>query len=562
MKKRIEENREENGNGKRRETEREHQNPEEKKREIQQEKSEETRREQSWNSGALEACLEESLLADINPWKRPVSFLVWGILLLTIRLEFWKLGFLLPALGHLFLYLGLRSLRRENKWFFASWWISILSLSVDTVWLIWLATPSAASVFPIQGYQAIWEIGWRFSLFFCFRQGLKAVYEKAERFGEEQEPEERRDPVLWMMVWHSVFLLLFLFPIFQRWMTALLIVAAFLAILRQLYLLGGSLGDAGYRLEPVPVRIGSRPLSACYFAVLLAAVLGCCVWYSHPAMQGERTDSERAERLKQLQAESSDGEKIGQRLCSLGFPAELLADLTEEELELLKEAASVHVETEELLFHPRQIWVKTGDHSYNYSYYEEKRHRLDITMVFVELPQTEVYTAVFWQWGQGNPWWQDAFYFQGEDGTELVGGSLLYEKQGVDYRAEIPELGYQTSAGIIWEENQVITGKVSYPFGSGSQRGYLLCHASLLPEKENPLENGNDSASKEGDALEVRKTISVRGILTYYHDNLPFHFPYEDTQRGLLEKRYAGSKYQRLSFLGCELDLQRMEKLD
>ena len=79
----------------------------------------------------------------------------------------------------------------------------------------------------------------------------------------------------------------------------------------------------------------------------------------------------------------------------------------------------------------------------------------------------------------------------------------------------------------------MITGKVSYPFGSQRQRGYLLCHI--------------------GDFKETSESKMIKGIFCYYHDNLPFCFPYQDTQRELLQQHYAGDKYQKISFLSCEL---------
>ncbi len=472
-----------------------------------------------------EAYLEETLPGNITPWKKAIGFLIGGLALLTFQLKMKHLEWILPTVGYVLLYLGLRSLRRENKWFRISWWISMLSLVVHTCLLIGMVLPLADSVFfqKAVSESRVWEAAGRLLLLLCFRQGLKVVYEKAEAI-TGTEAANKKDPVLWVLLWHLLLIVVTFLPWIQGWLLGIGLTAVFFAILYQLDVLGNDLEDTGYFLEPTPIRIGNRMFSLCYLTGLLVVILCCGAWCSHLPLK-EVAEPERAGKTMAVKNE--------QRLCELGFPAELAANLSERELELFQEAVLVEVKTDEILFDPKEVWVKTGDHSYPYSYHEEKRHRLEITMVVIELSQGEVYTALFWQWGQGNPWWQDAFFFEGEKGTELIGGSLLYERKGVTYRAEIPGLSYGIKAGVIGGEQQVITGKVSYPFGSQRQRGYLLCHI--------------------GDFKETSESKMIKGIFCYYHDNLPFCFPYQDTQRELLQQHYAGDKYQKISFLSCEL---------
>ena len=53
---------------------------------------------------------------DYNPWQAAMSRILWGMALTTFRLEFFYLQYLLPLLGAALMYLGYRSLRRENPW--------------------------------------------------------------------------------------------------------------------------------------------------------------------------------------------------------------------------------------------------------------------------------------------------------------------------------------------------------------------------------------------------------------------------------------------------------------
>ena len=68
---------------------------------------------------------------DYNPWQAAMSRILWGMALTTFRLEFFYLQYLLPLLGAALMYLGYRSLRRENPWFRLCCWPSI------SPWTFW-----------------------------------------------------------------------------------------------------------------------------------------------------------------------------------------------------------------------------------------------------------------------------------------------------------------------------------------------------------------------------------------------------------------------------------------
>lgn len=63
-------------------------------------------------------------------------------------------------------------------------------------------------------------------------------------------------------------------------------------------------------------------------------------------------------------------------------------------------------------------------------------------------------------------------------GHELVGGALLYEKNGTGYTAPIPYLASRPETTTSWffgtQTYPRISGVVSYPFGAQNQRGYVL----------------------------------------------------------------------------------------
>ena len=50
----------------------------------------------------------------VTPWRRAVRFVLWGLLLTSVTLNFWRLDVILPSVGLLLCLLGFRRLRREN----------------------------------------------------------------------------------------------------------------------------------------------------------------------------------------------------------------------------------------------------------------------------------------------------------------------------------------------------------------------------------------------------------------------------------------------------------------
>lgn len=78
------------------------------------------------------------------PWRSAMTKILWGMGLTTIHFEFLYLQYLLPLLGAALLYLGFRSLRKENRWFKLCWALSGLYLLYCGVIYTLNATPLMA----------------------------------------------------------------------------------------------------------------------------------------------------------------------------------------------------------------------------------------------------------------------------------------------------------------------------------------------------------------------------------------------------------------------------------
>lgn len=82
-----------------------------------------------------------SIVASANPWRSAMEKIMWGMALNTFKLEFFYLQYILPLLGAVLMYLGFRSLRKENKWFGLCWGITSFTLVWHAVWVVLSATP-------------------------------------------------------------------------------------------------------------------------------------------------------------------------------------------------------------------------------------------------------------------------------------------------------------------------------------------------------------------------------------------------------------------------------------
>lgn len=127
---------------------------------------------------------------DYNPWQAAMSRILWGMALTTFRLEFFYLQYLLPLLGAALMYLGYRSLRRENPWFRLCWGLSGLLLAIHIALDILAATPVMGWIAgnPAVNWGLTWPIrGMDLLLLFALWRGSRAAFRTV---GEAQPPRD------------------------------------------------------------------------------------------------------------------------------------------------------------------------------------------------------------------------------------------------------------------------------------------------------------------------------------------------------------------------------------
>ncbi len=391
-----------------------------------------------------------------TPWREPLWRVCWGLALTTITLNFLYLQYILPALGAVLLYLGFRALWRENGWLQLSYGLSALLLLGRGAATVLQATPANQWLYSQYGSLvgvALALVAWL--LYFTLWRGLKGVFRKAG-----QTPETRSAGGL--VVWYGLVLLLALVGSAGLLIWVLLLLWALL--LRGLYRTSKALDQAGYAIAPAPVRFSEQRVILVWLGLLLAAVFTCLFLFRRFPVNASPTRLETGQ------------ETLRAELVDLGFPEEVLADLTDGEVALLEGAETVMVKSD------LSRW--------------NTRHEIDhisTHFIQVELPEDMVRYLVWFSWDEAPSsrlregleiipdWTRDAIL-----PPDDLQGRLLWEEDGQLYQSPLSGgYGIQTQNSIFFgaSSHQSFSIDFSLPRQGERIRGYMTYQARIqLPE--------------------------------------------------------------------------------
>ena len=430
-----------------------------------------------------------------TPWRAAMTKILWGMGLTTFRFEFFYLQYLLPLLGAALLYLGYRSLRRENRWFRLCWVLSGILLAVHMATDILTATPVMGWITqnPALNWGLTWPlVGMQLLLLFALWRGTRAAFASVG----EAEPRDwlKRGLVCYLLslaiaLWSELVPLTqddgFFGPSILEQYEWLYYGRSIAFIALQIYLLvciarqSGALADRGYAITPVPVRFAPRTVLLGVFGAVLLS-LPISLWL------GGRIPTGPAEPVPALTAEQTAARD---RLVSLGLPEDVAAALDGEELERCAQAE----------------FVEAG-RTYDTDHTDDKVPRTDGPAVLDELGggETELSSwLIFLPEGQVRQihWFryrelpslhlQEQFSIDpsGNYETEDYAGRLLWERDGTLYSVSpaIQLSGGQRAEELTefqqwWNENELERlGHLHYspyfsfsiPSGAQKVRGWL-----------------------------------------------------------------------------------------
>lgn len=496
-----------------------------------------------------------------EPWSRAMKYIIWGLALVTFRLELFYLQFILPCIGSVLVFLGFRSLRRSARGFATAYAASIALLIMRALGIA--AGAVRPEYFGALGYfTSAAGIVLNFTLLLGLRSGIRTAFSATSGEGprdlsfwsaaayagviviallETLVParsdgnalprvlvaaalyiallallrrhirrhqigavERPQDLGLWAVAAYAGVVVIALLETLaparsyeDAWLRALSAAALYIALLVLLRRQGRALAGRGYRIAPVPVRLSARAVFALY-ALVIAALLV-------PALLlGPRLKSAEAEPFETAETAQARAE-----LVELGMPEWLAGSLTEAELTLCEGATEVKgVVTDENT-------AETPD---------TERLELGVWAVYLADGRTRFYSAFRWlEPPQFNL--QEALRAE-PDGNEAVSdfaACLLYTKDGEELAAPLEvSLGGGLKAeelgefGLFWNEHSLEKlGHTQYepyvefsiPFGAEDVHGWL--------------------AYTYDAGVELEGSGTVFGTVVYYHQSVP-QYPFAD----------------------------------
>lgn len=436
------------------------------------------------------AALPPPAAGEINPWSMAMTRVLWGLGLITITLNFLYLDVILPAVGGLLLVLGFCTLRRENtplRWCYI---LSLASLAVRGACIVLAALPVETGLAPAYVNIALLQV-----LYVCLWRGMVGVSRAA---GEEKPAATAAGA---MAVFYAVLTVLALIGV-EGWLLVLPMLVLYILLLRSMVRLSRSLADTGYAITAAPVRLPDAAVLWGGLGVLLAAVLLAMFLGQRYPMDWHARD------------DAPQDETIRQQLLTKGFPADILDDLTADEVAQLSGAVRVYHQTERLYSNAdyREVTLSrflrdpphtlqydhtltetddAGNRTYRYVYRVYDTLEQTMRHVAVEIPAEgdtarfvyihhltyaappSPYTEMLELW----PAWQtQGDWFPGGH----VSGRVLCERNGTAQAAAFHTLksgSQQVSDLFGTRQTQRITAGWSFPRGVESPRAYVFYDA-------------------------------------------------------------------------------------
>ena len=377
-----------------------------------------------------------------------------GIALSVFRIDFLCLGCVLPAAGIVLQILGVRALRRENKWFKACFAVTALMAAGFFASMVMNATVIRISgaVLPAAAANVLLEA----AAAFCLWRGLIEARVKASL-----PPGARAAAAL--AVWQAAVYLPVVFA--RAWIPALaavLVGAVF--VFRDLHRLSAELDSAGYVLLPAAGPSDRGVVIAITSALALACTCGRVFGGSYDM------------RWSPVPCPGTASAEAAAELIELGFPDYVLNDLSPADLAACAGADRVITETGGAVSRSAQEPM--------------------FTAVAVHLPDARGTWMVIHHF-----LWTGSPDFFGTEAVELrsvcdalpqvwesagtVSGRVLYDRDGQTFAAPYYSIGERSyiSDGLFGEQEETgVFAEFSMPVGGENHRGYLAYAAFALKE--------------------------------------------------------------------------------
>lgn len=432
---------------------------------------------------ALPEIPPDSISKKVFSCRRAMNYIIAGFALTAVTINVFALNYIGMTAGYFLLMLGFRTLSHENKWFRCCFAASIIQ-NVLQVFYVGISSTVYRGAFSESVYgivfTAVRALIWMLMLF-LFAEGLEALQKKAGL-------KRRAGPVAAMMIWYLALYCLSFFQIadaivFFAFGAVFLIVYIF--ILRGLYKISKALYASGYAVKAFPVKVADQWLALLFTVIVAVAVsLGFAFFSSFPMDWTPLSESEH-----------SEVEDIKEQLIDLGFPENVLNDISEEDIKACEGAVGVKVlVTERAVNEGREVVEEKAGTTTRSTVYDV--NECVITNIVVKLPgdgkKLRAFHHFYWRTDPG---------FRG---TEAIGlwlpakimrlgcefsGRVLYENDGVTYVSPYYAVKDQMYTSLINRQNMSTFFDFSMPAEGENKRCYVSCEFIQLEDDMNTQAN-------------------------------------------------------------------------
>lgn len=419
------------------------------------------------NEKAFDALIESSLgelppeyvTDEVTPWKKAISRVLWGLALCGVTVNLFALDYILPVVGTILSLLGFRALRTENNNFKACYVLSVMHSAAFFVSVVLNATVYRSTQFGeiLTTAITVFNVIISLILLVCLKYAFISVKEKAGLEGGVGGATA-------LIVWNVIALALGLIN-YQGIIIPIITLIAYICIIKSLFTLSKELDEAGYAINAAPVKVSDKALTVAICSLLAVCIVCGYVFFNAYPMKWAETQT----------AETAQITEIKENLLELGFPEDILNDISDEDI--LECAGATHVYfSEEYYFIGKDFYG-----------YENRDNNLRITGIGVKLPGEEESWKIFHHFR-----WIEKTWFYGTESIQIwptygykgdwfptsdITGRVLYDNGETTYSAEYYFLGSKTytSNSLLWGESTSSEdfALFSLPRNGENQRGYI-----------------------------------------------------------------------------------------
>ena len=434
------------------------------------------------HTDAAAGCVR-SYAADITPFRDFITRIIAGLVLGSITLHFLGLAWILPLVGSILIYSGMRGLLCVNRWMRAAWIFSLVALLYHSIVIFACASPLYVEI-------AAWNnwvgAGIELALLFGMGKGMQAVNR-----GSTAGTKKTANPTLPIILWKLAIIALTLLSsrIGQDYMTVLAIamLVLFVLTLRSILKLADAIRDSGYEMEVAPVRVSEKRLWVGLAVFFIVGLMACNIAFHDTPVDWQEaglasqtqtqaalppeaeTEAAGASDAQQGQAEKNHASAmraLRESLEAKGFRADLLDQIADEDLADLQGCEILNVR------------VIDYDEAQN----GERSSKMQGSIIYVQTAGVEAKAFFLYAYldaGIVKPhsWIADgASLLSNHEWDGAYGGRVFCERGGKLLTA-VPQVEKETIV-TPWIGESTMTraylkARYSYPLFSRNQRGYL-----------------------------------------------------------------------------------------